>query len=300
MIRDLDLTVKQLIIEELKHFGLNHPADYAIAFDPPTKKWSDSPGADRVVNLYLYDVRENHDLRNNQPQLQRNPDGTVTQTQRPVRLDLHYLVTAWSLATTDKVLEEHRLLSQVAWALLRHPHVIPAEIFDGPSPPWPPGYNEALKDEEVSLPAFTAQPNSLEQLGEFWGTMENIWKPALVYVVTIPLDLLRSITGPMVTTKIVGYEHKDRPETRETLIQIGGRVFDATDPTRGIAGASVYLVEVEQTAVTDDEGRYTFVRLAAGTYTARARATGYHPGERTMRVPGPTEEYEFALAPATP
>lgn len=219
MIRDLDLTVKQLVIEELEgEFGLNYPADYEIAFDPPTKKWSDSPGKDRVLNLYLYDVRENHDLRNNQPQLQRNPDGTVTSTQPPVRLDLHYLVTAWSLATTDKVLEEHRLLSQVVWALLRHPYLIPAEIFDGPLPSWPPGYSEALKAKTVKLPAFTAQPNSVEHLGEFWGTMENIWKPALVYVVTIPLDLLRSITGPMVTTKIVDYQHRDQPETQETLV----------------------------------------------------------------------------------
>lgn len=43
MVHGLDLTVKQLIIEELKHFGLNHPVDYVIAFDPPTKQWAGSP-----------------------------------------------------------------------------------------------------------------------------------------------------------------------------------------------------------------------------------------------------------------
>jgi hypothetical protein len=249
-----------------------------------------------VINLYLYDVRENHDLRQNQPRIQRNPDGTVTSTRQPTRLDLYYLVTAWSLATTDKVLEEHRLLSQVAFALLRHPYVIPTELFDGV--PFPPGYNEALKT--ARLLAFTAQPDSRETLGYFWGSMENIWKPALNYVVTIPLDLLRSLTGPMVTTKIIGYLQTDKPEAREEWLQIGGRVFDAADPTQGIAGAAVYLQEVDQTAVTDNEGRYTFVRLAAGTYTARARVTGYQSGERTMHVPGPSEEYEFALELATP
>ena len=116
-----------------------------------------------------------------------------------------------------------------------------------------------------------------------------------------PLDpAMAPLTGPMVTTKIVGYQHRDQPETQETLIQIGGRVFDVADPIQGISGATVYLQEVDQTAVTDNEGRYTFVRLAAGTYTARAWATGYQPRERTMHVPGPSEEYELTLEPATP
>jgi hypothetical protein len=296
MIRDLDLTLQQIIIDELKTLGLNSPADYGIAFDPPTKEWSDNPGGDRMMNLYLYDVRENRVLRDNQPRLKRNPDGTITSSPQPTQLDLYYLVTAWSLATSDKVFEEHRLLSQVAWALLRHPYVIPAEIFDGT--PYPPGYNESLKKERLA--AFTALPDSRETLGEFWGTMENIWKPALTYVVTIPLDLLRSVTGPIVTAKVIGYMQKGQPETTETLTQIGGRVFDAGVPDQGIQDAIVNLVEIDQTARTDSEGRYTFIRLAPGAYTAKVRATGYQPRERVVQVPGSTEEYEFPLDPAAP
>jgi hypothetical protein len=296
MIRDLDLTLQQLIVDELKTLGLNSPADYGITFDPPTKDWSENPGGDRMVNLYLYELRENRDLRNIQPEIRRNPDGTVTTLQPPVRIELHYLITAWSLATTDRVFEEHRLLSQAAWALLRHPYVIPAEIFDGT--PYPPGYNELLKTSR--LPSFTAQPDNREVLGEFWGTMENIWKPALTYAITIPLDLLRSVTGPMVTAKITGYLQKDQPETTETLVQIGGRVFDAQDPAQGIPGATINLLELDQAALADAEGRYTFTRLAPGEYTARVRATGYQPRDQKVQVPSSTEAYEIALDPAAP
>jgi hypothetical protein len=296
MIRDLDLTLQQLIIDELKTLGLSSPADYGIAFDPPTRSWSENPGGDRMMNLYLYDVRENRVLRDNQPRLKRNPDGTVTSSPQPTQLDLYYLVTAWSGATTDKVFEEHRLLSQVAWALLRHPYIIPAEIFD--RTPYPSGYNESLKTERLT--AFTALPDSRETLGEFWGTMENIWKPALTYVVTIPLDLLRSVTGPMVTAKVIGYLQKDLPESTEALVQIGGRVFDAGIPDKSIQDAIVYLVEIDQSAKTNEEGRYTFLRLAPGAYTARVRGTGYQLRERAVQVPGPTEQYEFPLDPAAP
>lgn len=296
MIRDLDLTLQQLIVDELKTLGLNFPADYGITFDPPTKEWSENPGGDRMVNLYLYDVHENRELREVQPQLRRNPDGTVSAIQPPVRLDLHYLVTAWSLSTSEAVFEEHQLLSQVAWALLRHPYLIPAEVFDGT--PFPSGYNEALKT--ARLLSFTALPDNRETLGEFWGTMENIWKPALNYVVTVPLDLLRSVTGPMVTAKIIGYIPVGQPAAQETLVQIGGRVFDALDPAKGIPGATVYLVEVEQSAATEVDGRYTFTTLAPGDYTARVRASGYQVVERAVAVPGPAEAYEFGLNPVSP
>jgi hypothetical protein len=70
MIRDLDLTVRQLIISELRQqFSLIHPADYAIAFDPPTEEWA-----------------ERHGLRNNQPRLQRSPDGRASTAQPAARL----------------------------------------------------------------------------------------------------------------------------------------------------------------------------------------------------------------------
>ena len=61
-----------------------------------------------TINLFLYDVRENHELRSNQRSLVRN--GAVgSERQAPVRMDLTYLISAW---TTD-ISDEHQLLGRV-------------------------------------------------------------------------------------------------------------------------------------------------------------------------------------------
>src|SRR5687768_4152326 len=117
MINDVDDTLKELLV--LK--GPIDPSAIDIRFELPNREWA--AGVSKpTINLFLYDVRENHELRSNERFLARS--GAVgIETRAPVRVDLAYLITAW---TTD-VSDEHQLLGRVLSTLLRFP-VLPADV----------------------------------------------------------------------------------------------------------------------------------------------------------------------------
>jgi hypothetical protein len=58
MINDLDETIKQLLTKK----GAFDPAEIDIVFDMPDREWSASISKP-TVNVYLYDIHENRDLR---------------------------------------------------------------------------------------------------------------------------------------------------------------------------------------------------------------------------------------------
>src|SRR5512137_1156548 len=105
MIDDLDEVLRQLLIRELPIKN----GEVDVQFDQPKREWS-AKVSRPTINLFLHDVRENAKLRQTQPMwdLTQNPDGTVTQRRKPVRVDLHYIITAWATEPED----EHRLLGR--------------------------------------------------------------------------------------------------------------------------------------------------------------------------------------------
>jgi hypothetical protein len=100
MIHDLDETLKELLVQKV-------PLDSAVVdikFETPTKEWVMAVSKP-TVNLFLYDLRENHELRSNEHYLSRNGARGI-ETRAPARIDLTYLITAW----TSDVSDEHKLL----------------------------------------------------------------------------------------------------------------------------------------------------------------------------------------------
>ena len=124
MIEDLDEALRQLLIREIP--VKNSQVD--IQFDQPSREWS-AKLSRPTLDLFLWDVRENQKLRQAMPvwETTTHPDGTVTQRRKPVRADLHYVITAWANEAED----EHRLLSRALMALFRFPHLPPELRGDG-------------------------------------------------------------------------------------------------------------------------------------------------------------------------
>jgi hypothetical protein len=199
MISHLDATIETLLRQEVPLTEQECHIGFEIPDDTWETKIKTLPDGQFALNIYLYDVRENRKLRTNERARQRNPDGTVTEKPLPVRVDCFYLITAWKPQPTDLpipqwgvAVEEHHLLSRVLKTLLRFPE-LPTSVLQG----------DLATLDPLEIPTWVAQPDGMKELGEFWSAAQNAWRPALQVVVTIPFDLEKDFTAPMVVTKIM-------------------------------------------------------------------------------------------------
>ncbi len=171
MIDDLDKTVEELLRRELAPALVEQ---VAISFAAPDSEFPPSSVTLPAVDLFLYDIRENLELRRTGWIVEHGNNGTATKKLAPVRVDCSYLITAWaSESSTSRPLDEHRLLSEVMKVLIRYP-VIPEVLLQG-----------SLRGQEPPLPSSTLQPGRLQSVAEFWQALGGKPKAALNYTVTI-------------------------------------------------------------------------------------------------------------------
>src|SRR5215471_20999293 len=93
MIDDLDRSVEELLRRELPPALVGQ---VAISFASPDSEFPPASVTLPAVDLFLYDVRENRELRSTEWIFDRRDDGTATRRRAPVRIDCSYLITAWS------------------------------------------------------------------------------------------------------------------------------------------------------------------------------------------------------------
>ncbi len=263
MIKSLDETIKKLILER----GNFRPGDVDIRFDQPTRDWA--AGLTKpAINCYLYDIRENKELRNREWIVERQPNGQARKKIAPLRVDLSYLITAW----TNEVEDEHAVLWRVLVALSSVP-ILPQEVLQG-----------ELVHQPFPIPTQTAQASeAMRNLSDLWNVMENELKPAINYTVTLAVDREYVFTGPMVFTRTLQFVQRDTDSPPEISLQITGIVY-AEHNAIPLAGAEVTLIERGWRTYTDRFGRYAFGNLLPGTYTLRVTAEG-RTGERQIAVP---------------
>jgi hypothetical protein len=170
MIKDLDVTIITLLTN-LAPAG-STLAGATISFDLPDADWRATLSG-LTVNCYLYDVHENLEMRTHEPLLVRTGQ-TAARVPPPVRIDCAYCITAWSTATTDAVLDEHDLLSQVLLVLLQNP-TIPKSVLQG--------------SLVTSIPPYPTVIASVDGVAknhpQFWTALDQELKPSLNYIVTL-------------------------------------------------------------------------------------------------------------------
>ena len=302
MLRLLDIMLRDLLVTELAAL-VN---DQQVRFQPPDAQLrTDVGNLDAIaLDVYLVDMRENRKLRSNERVRSVNGDGFVTTERLPDRVDCHYLISAWSpaqlaLPMVDPTLDEHALLYETAATLMRAGALNPSRVYLAGSAQlfaWPARFRD------VDLASTVLPPEGFGKISEFWTTMgqDMRWKPCLYLIVTLPVELVHEVAGPMVTTTFADLRVTANAATSEVWLGIGGQVIDArTDPNNPVPVPSAW-VRLETLAGTplglvraNDLGRFTFERLRASQYRIRSVAPGLAEQSRTVDVPSETGEYDL-------
>lgn len=277
MIRDLSETLRAILDDPGLATDFPELAAAQIVFDRPVDTFSPTQTA---IDLFLYDVRENMELRSNEPII-RSLGAQIEVRRAPMRVACSYLITAWPVGGTDLALQEHRLLSQVAQALSRYPK-IPASFLKG-----------KLVGQEPPLPMMTAQTDGLKEPAEFWTSLGSKLRASITVTATIGMEVFPPDPSPpfTVTTAVIRLGERTGPDeekislpTQLTSFWIGGRVTDAGNAP--VAGALVTLVGTGLAARTGADGNYTLGSVLAGPYTLRVQS-GATTTDANITIPAP-------------
>jgi hypothetical protein len=197
MFHDLDATLTALVNAELTL------PDIDISFVGPNDQFPPSGVRLPALSFFLYDIRENEQLRRTDWETQQLPGGFSTRTRAPARVLCSYLITAWpSDSAPNPAEDEHRMLGAALTVLLRH-RKIPATYLRG-----------ELIDQEPPMPTRIITESRLTSMGEFWQAMGGKPKASLHYGITLSLDLYPA-TDPV-------------PEVTERTFTIGQGVAPAS------------------------------------------------------------------------
>jgi hypothetical protein len=271
MIAELDKTIKQLLIKQ----GHLEPSEIDISFDIPDREWSASLSRP-TVNLYLYDVRENHNLRSTEWIIEKNGNGQATKRKNAKRIDLSYLVTVW----TNNIEDQHNLLWQIMLTLFQFPS-IPQELLTG-----------KLAEQQYLIVTSTGQPDGLlNNPSDFWAALDNEIKPSFNFIATLPMDLGIAFTSSIASTRSLSVKPPDAEA--EQMIGITGILHLKDKPEMVIAEATIVAKEAGMTALTNAVGQYSFSRIPAGKQSILVILPDKKTKELTIKVP--SSNYNLAI-----
>ncbi len=283
MINDLDAALKAMISGEAIAGSALASAD--ISFAVPDTDWQ-AQGTGMQLDVYLYRILDNRELRSNQRFTVINADGTVTTQLFPSRIECSYIITAWNkgsdVAGMEKEPDEHQLLSEVIYVLWRNP-TLPTKYLTG-----------TLTSAELALPVIAAETEDMAAKPDFWSALDTYVRPAITCRVTIEMNLDTDVTGAQ-ATQISTTAGQTGGATDDVLVIISGFIRDATTPALTIPNAWILLDASTQTYLSGADGSFVIANIALGTHTLTVRAVGYAQAVRSFQVPEPSGIYDVSL-----
>jgi len=175
MFHDLDSTLKELLVRELPPSLVEL---VSITFATPDSEFPPPAVTLPAIDLFLYEINENRDLRSQEAEVERKVNGRAVRTPAPARIDCHYLVTAWAKGGVQQPeQDEHRLLGEVMRVLLRH-KVIPREALRG-----------SLETQPFPVRARVSPPSDQQSRGDFWQALGGKPRAGFHYTVTASMDV---------------------------------------------------------------------------------------------------------------
>lgn len=229
----------------------------AFSFAAPSKEWMASL-TQPTINFFLFDIRENTEKREVNPQVfRRMAENEGGRKMPPRRMDLSYLVSVFASDARDEL----ALLWRVTAALMQHP-VLPEEVM-------PEALKESLRQMDAQITARLHEKESGRDWLEWWTALGVTPRASLHYVVTVPLDLERELKSKLVLsweTRVGGFKARES-EQFEISERFGGTVFNLRHEPQEKATVALETTVREKNRQqrkfaeerqTDKEGRYDF------------------------------------------
>lgn len=257
--------------------GQLSPLEVDVSFDAPTGQWIDRLTRP-TVNLFLYSIQENVELRRNGQFATRQGDHGIRQLP-PRRIDLRYMVSALAGDVDDT----HQLLWRALSTLLKHQE-LPTEVL-----------SEPLRHLDPPISARAAQPDDSKRLEDLWSALNAEPRPSFGYVLVAPLDLNVTFTTPLVFTRTLRVEQLRNGQAAggtEMHRQIGGALRDKQGGP--VAGASLRVAGHATHAISDGDGRFVLTGAPVGSVQLHIVLPSGVSQTVTLTVPSPS--YEITLA----
>lgn len=218
---------------------------------------------DLSLNLYLYDVRISKKMPNHGRQVERHFDESrqVADISRaPSWFDISIVITA----RDRTLLGEHRLLSETLMLLMR---------------------SRMLREEFLTpdlrghgnLPLSITNDPPID-VGSLWSSLSIPIRPAIYLTVTVPFNVWRKTTVPLVTERHFGVNNsvpatsKSRSKTQKAAI---AGIVKNTLNSQPLKRVRVLLQGTEQSAISNEEGYFIFENLSSGNYILHLKRFGY-------------------------
>lgn len=271
------------IIDEVDETILNILAieglEVNFSFDIPDRDFFSQSGD--AVNIYLYDIHEDRDLRTLESIYERDMTGGVVKKKVPMRIKLSYCITVRVKTLSEgndgkgeeNSRKEHAYLSRLLVALVKYP-TIPEYLLAGD-----------LENQTPPMPTTIVLPDKLSNPAQFWSALGSPIRPCIIYSVTFSLDYSENEPpAPILTSMATKFGDKAASDHRmkQQTILIAGQVVQDADPQLSIANAWILLERGNERKieVTKTDGRFTFSGLTTTqqdpkAYQLRARAPGF-------------------------
>jgi Pvc16 N-terminal domain/Carboxypeptidase regulatory-like domain len=275
MLTALHESLKKLLRQE---GGINAD-DVNVEFEIPNRSWVGTL-TKPTINFFLHDLEENATLRKtNFEQISARGSATSITKAPPRRLNLRYQVTVFS----GEVRDQHELLWRVTALLMRH-HELPTELLP-----------TAITRLELPVSARVSQPEDGPRGNDLWSGLELPPRPALLYLLTVPLDLELTLQSPLVLTRSLLLQSSEdaAPGSAARSATIGGVI-------RGVKGQPLSGVSVWREnssaagSITDEDGRYVLSNVPEGELMLRIAPPGGVPTRHSLSVP--SGKYDVNLA----
>jgi hypothetical protein len=267
MLGELNTALRHLMHDH----GLIDAREVDVEFHVPVKAWTGSL-IRPTLDFFLFQLHENTELRQAGMHTSRG-NGVGVHRVPARRFDLSYLVSA----VTSDVVDEHLLLWRTLVTLMKYP-TLPDDIVPDP-----------IRASGLPVVTRVGRADDSARALDMWSALESPPRPALLYIVTVPVDLEVEITAPLVLTRTARYTNmRDAVPMLEERTHIGGTVVDRRG--QPVAGARVWVHgRAREPVITNAAGEYTLpdVPIAGRIQLRVARSEG-PPAATEILVPSPS------------